>query len=60
MPYQIAATNVTLTIANPNLTKAIALDSAGYFAKVAAGPTASVGGKYTFKLPPDTMYVILE
>lgn len=60
MPYQITATDMTLSVANPNLTKAIALDSAGYTAKEAAGPSASVGGKFTFKLPPDAMYVILE
>jgi hypothetical protein len=57
-PWRIANTEVTLTISNPNLSKAVLLDEAGYAARDVA---ASRGGAaLTVKLPPDTMYLILQ
>jgi hypothetical protein len=57
-PWQIVNTSVTLTVANPNLTKAILLDSAGFPAQELRGTGA--GGRFTLRLPPNTMYVVLE
>ena len=57
-PWRIANTDVTLTIANPNLSKAVLLDEAGYAARDVE--VTGEGGKLTVKLPPDTMYLILQ
>ena len=57
-PWRIANTEVTLTIANPNLSKAVLLDEAGYAARDVAASRR--GDALTVKLPPDTMYLILE
>jgi hypothetical protein len=58
MPWQIANTEVTLTIANPNIQRAELLDTAGYPAQEIPGKSA--GGVFTLKLPTNTMYLILH
>ncbi len=57
-PLRVANTEVTLTITNPNLTKATLLDPSGYAVKDVPAKTA--GGKLTIELPKDTMYLILR
>jgi len=57
-PWRIANTDVTLTIANPNLSRAVLLDEAGYAARDVE--VTGDGGKLTVKLPTDTMYLILQ
>ena len=57
-PWRVANTDVTLTITNPNLTKAVLLDPSGYAAKDV--PVQVAGGKLTIKLPADTMYLVLK
>jgi hypothetical protein len=58
MPWQVQDTDLQITVKNGFLTKAIALDPAGY-------PIASVTGKqangaFAVKLPRNAMYYILE
>jgi hypothetical protein len=57
-PLRVAKTEVTLTVTNPNLTKAVLLDPSGYAAKDV--PVTGQGGKLTVKLPADTMYLVLQ
>ena len=57
-PYQIANTDATLTINNPALGKATLLDPAGYAAAPVALTKNAAG--VTVKLPPNTMYLIIE
>ena len=57
-PYQIANTDATLTISNPALTKATLLDPAGYAAAPVALTKTATG--VTLKLPPNTMYLVVE
>jgi hypothetical protein len=57
-PWQIVNTRMTLTVANPHLSKATLLDSAGYPAKELRGTIT--GGRFTLKLPPNALYVVLE
>lgn len=59
MPWQITATDATLEITNPHLSKATRLDTAGYPAGD-VNSIASRSGVFTIKLPPDGMYTILE
>ena len=57
-PMRVANTEVSLTVADPNLTQAVLLDAAGYEAK---GVDVSVaGGKLAVTLPPETMYLVLR
>lgn len=58
MPYRIAETNVTLTVANPTLKKITLLDTAGYPVREIIGHRS--GPAFTVKLPVNTMYAILE
>lgn len=57
-PWQVVKVDVTVTLANPGLTKAVALDPAGF-------PTSAVvqlkreGEKFIVTLPPDVLYVLL-
>ncbi len=57
-PWQVVKADATVTLANPTLTKAVALDPAGF-------PTATVvqvkraGGKIVITLPPDALYVVV-
>jgi hypothetical protein len=57
-PWQVVKADATVTLANPGLTKAVALDPAGF-------PTATAvlvkreGGKLIVTLPPDALYVVL-
>jgi hypothetical protein len=57
-PLRVANTEVTLTIADPDLSKATLLDPSGY----AAGdvPVTARGGRLTVALPPQTMYLVLR
>ncbi len=57
-PLRVANTEVTLTITNPNLTKATLLDPSGYAVKDV--PVKTADGKLTIELPKDTMYLILR
>ena len=57
--WQVARTDVTLTLKNPRLTKATLLDAAGY-AKSAVRGTRAANGAFTVTLPPDTLYLVLE
>ena len=59
MPWQVARTDVTLTLKNPRLTKATLLDAAGY-ARSAVKGTRAANGAFTVTLPPDTLYLVLE
>ena len=58
MPWRVTNADVSVTVSNQNLTKATRLDAAGY----AAGdvPAQAADGKLTVKLPPETMYLVLE
>jgi hypothetical protein len=58
LPVQIANTDVTLTINNPALGKATLLDPAGYAAAPVTLNKSAAG--VTLKLPPNTMYVVIE
>jgi hypothetical protein len=58
LPIQIANTDVTLTINNATLKKATLLDAAGYAAAPVALTKTAAG--VTLKLPPNTMYVVVE
>lgn len=57
MPWRVVKADVTLTLKNPELRKATALDTAGY-AKGAVQTT--VGETFQLTLSPDTLYVVLE
>jgi len=57
-PWRVANADVTLTVTNPNLTRAVLLNPSGYAAKEV--PVTSRGGKLTVKLPTDTMYMVLQ
>ncbi len=57
-PLRVANTEVTLTIADPNLTKAVLLDASG--CAVRDVPVSAAGGKLKVKLPPEAMYVVLR
>ncbi|MBI5725075.1 MAG: hypothetical protein HZA50_14030 [Planctomycetes bacterium] len=57
-PWRIVNADVTITIANPALTKAIVLDVNGMQTKEL--PLEAAGGAKTLKFPPDAMYVVLK
>jgi hypothetical protein len=57
-PWRVTNTDVTLTVANPNLKTATLLDTSGYKAKQVEGKAD--GGKFTLKLPAETLYLVLE
>jgi hypothetical protein len=57
-PWQVENTDVSLTLRNPTITKAIVLDTAGYPAGEL--PVTRSGARCSLKLPPDAMYVVLE
>jgi hypothetical protein len=57
-PWQIVDTDVTLVVNNPNINTATLLDTAGYPVKKIKGERS--GGKFTFKLPPNALYVVLK
>jgi hypothetical protein len=57
-PLRIANTEATLTVTNPNLTKAVLLNPSGYADKDV--PVQTAGGKLTIKLPANTMYLIIR
>ena len=57
-PWQVVRADVTVTIANPNLTKATILDANGN----AVGPAKLVadGKRAVLTFPPDALYVIVQ
>ncbi len=57
-PWQIQNTDVTLTLKNQALTKAIVLDTAGYPVKELALKRSA--GAVSLALPADAMYVVFE
>jgi hypothetical protein len=57
-PWRVTNTDVTLTIANPNLKTATLLDTSGYRARQVEGKAD--GGRFTLKLPAETLYLVLE
>jgi hypothetical protein len=57
-PWMIVESDVTLTINNPTLTKAIVLDANGMAVKEIALTTSS--GRKSLKLPADALYVVLQ
>ncbi len=57
-PWQIANTDVQLTVKNDGLIKATLLDAAGYPVKKVTGIRNKDG--FSVTLPPNAMYVILE
>jgi hypothetical protein len=58
MPWQVQNTEVKLTVNNPNLKKAIVLDSAGYKLREITGKVEN--GQFSVRLPEDSFYVVLE
>jgi hypothetical protein len=58
MPERLINTDLTISVKNSHLTKAVQLDTAGYPGKSLAGKTD--GGVFTVTLPADAMYVVLE
>ena len=57
-PWQVVKAEVTITLANPGLTKAVALDAAG-FASTTVVKLAREGAKITVTMPADALYVLL-
>lgn len=49
---------MTITLQNPNLSKATLLDAFGY--RKTAVPVTKVGGGVKLTLPKDAMYLVLE
>ena len=58
MPWRVTKADVTVTVGNPNLSRAVRLDAGGY----AAGdlPVQASAGKLTVKFPSDTSYIVLQ
>lgn len=57
-PWRVVNTDMELTIANPKIKTATLLDTSGYAVKKVEGQ--SVEGKFTIRLPANTMYLVLE
>jgi hypothetical protein len=57
-PWCIVDTDVSLALKNPNIKGATLLDTSGYAVKKIEGESA--GGTFTFKLPQNALYVVLE
>jgi hypothetical protein len=57
-PWRVVNTDMTLEINNPKLTKATLLDTAGYPVQKVEGKQAD--GKFTIRLPANTLYLVLE
>ncbi len=57
-PWMIRSTGITLSIASPLLTRATLLDVNGYPARAVDVTRAS--GRLVVKLPPETMYLVLQ
>lgn len=58
MPWRVRGIQTTVTIANGGITKATALDPAGY--PVAAIEVKRANGQATIRLPANAMYLIVE
>ena len=57
-PWQLVKAEVTVTLANAGLTKAVALDAAG-FASATAVTVKQEGGKLVVTMPADALYVVM-
>jgi hypothetical protein len=57
-PWQVVKSEVTVSLANASLTKAVALDAAG-FASEKALEVKHEGGSVVVVMPPDALYVVL-
>lgn len=57
-PWQVVKADVTVTLANAGLTKAVALDPAG-FASAIAVTVKQEGGKLVVTMPADALYVVM-
>jgi hypothetical protein len=57
-PWQVVKADVTITLANPGLAKAVALDAAG-FATAATVAIRREGAILTVTMPADALYVLL-
>jgi hypothetical protein len=57
-PWQVVKGDVSVALANPALTKAVALDPAG-FPTAEAVTAAQAGGKFSVTVPADALYVVL-
>ncbi|MFO7956707.1 MAG: hypothetical protein R6X33_06365, partial [Candidatus Brocadiia bacterium] len=57
-PWRIANTRATLTIENPNLTKATLLDEAGYAERTL--PVRRTESGLAVNMPEESMYVVLS
>jgi len=57
-PWRVVNTDATLTVNNPNLTKATLLDTSGY--AVRKIECEQKEGKFTLTLPDETLYLVLE
>lgn len=57
-PWRIANTQVSVTLKNRAITRAVRLDVGGYPAEEV--PLQSKGDARTVELPPETMYLVLE
>ena len=58
MPWRVANTEVTISLANKGLDQAIQLDANGY--KLRTITSKSEGGTMTVKLPADCLYAVLR
>ena len=58
MPWQIANTNMTLTVKNAAIRKAILLDAAGY--PLQPVPITRNGTAFTVTLPANSMYILFD
>lgn len=59
MPWQVVATDVTLTVRNAQIHRATPLDFAG-FPLIKEAPGTTAGGEFRVKLPGNGMYLVLE
>jgi hypothetical protein len=57
-PWRVVDTDMTLIIHNPKLTTATVLDTSGYPVQKVRGEQAS--GKFTLRLPANTLYLVLD
>jgi hypothetical protein len=57
-PWRVTDTDVTLVVNNSKIKSATLLDTSGYLAKQVEGTSAD--GKFTIRLPANTLYVVLE
>jgi hypothetical protein len=57
-PWRVIDTDMTLVIDNPNIKTATLLDTSGYPVKQVEAEQAA--GKFTIRLPPNSLYLVLQ